>query len=146
MGKRDEDVFARSIESADLGQFGEPPSGAITDQHSDDVDGLGDERARYGHHAFLNELFEPPQRAERRACVDCADPAWMTRSPGLEQIERFSAAHLTDGNAIGSQTQRRADQIGQSCNAILGPQRDEIGRGTLQFARVLDQDNPVGTR
>ena len=48
MGKRGEDVFARRIESADLGQFGEPPSGAITDQHSDDVDGLGDERARYG--------------------------------------------------------------------------------------------------
>ena len=78
--------------------------------------------------------------------MDCADPAGMAGPPGLEQIERFCTAHFADGNAIGAQTQRRADQIGQSCNAILGPQRDEIGRGTLQFARVLDQDNPVGTR
>ena len=46
------------------------------------------------------------QSAERRARVNGADAAWVTRAPGLEEIERFGATHLPDRNAIGAQAQR----------------------------------------
>lgn len=139
-----EDVFARGIESAHLGEFGKAPPGAVAHKHGDDIDGFGDQRARHGDHTFLDKLFEPPQRAKRRAGVKRADPAWMTGAPGFQQIERLGTAHLADGNAVGPQTQRRPDKIGQGRNAVLGPQRHQIGRCALQLQRILDQDDTVG--
>lgn len=68
----------------------------------------------------------------------------MAGAPGFEQIERFGAAHLADGNAVGSQAQRGAYEIGEGGDAVLGAHRHEIGRGALQLARVLDQHDPVG--
>ena len=140
-------IAPRGIESGGpRREFGEPPSGPSRTEHGDHVDGLGDQRARHGDHGFLDELFEPAQRAERGAGVDRADPAGMAGAPGLQQIEGFRAAHLADRDAVGPQPQRRADEIGQRGDAILGPQRHEIGGGALQLARILDQDDAVGGR
>ena len=78
------------------------------------------------------------------AGVDRADAAGMAGAPGLQQVERFGAAHLADRDAVGPQAQRGADQIGERGDAVLGAQRHEVGRGALQLARVLDQDDAVG--
>ena len=117
---------------------------AVAHKHGDDIDGFGDQRARHGDHAFLDKLFEPPQRAKRRTSVKRADPAWMTGAPRFQQIKCFCTAHLANGNAVGPQTQRRSDKIGQGRNAVLGPQRHQIGRCALQLQRILDQDDTVG--
>ena len=78
------------------------------------------------------------------AGMDGADAAGMAGAPGLEQVERFGAAHLADRDAVGAQAQRGADEIGERDDAVLGAQRDEVGRGALQLARVLDQDDAIG--
>jgi len=56
-------------------------------------------------------LLKPAQGAERGAGMDGADAAGMSGAPGLQQIERLRATHLADRNAVGPQTQRRADKI-----------------------------------
>ena len=97
-----------------------------------------------GDDGFLDELLEAAQRAERGAGVDGADAAGMAGAPGLQEIERFGAAHLADRDAVGPQAQRRADEIGERGDAVLGAQRDEVGRAALQLARILDQHDAVG--
>ena len=72
-----------------------------------------------------------------------ADPAGMAGAPGLEEIERLGAAHLADRDAVGPQPQRGADEIGERGRAFLGAQRNEVGRGALQLARILDQHHAV---
>ena len=80
----------------------------------------------------------------RGAGVDGADAAGMAGAPGLQEIERLGAAHLADRDAVGAQAQRGADEIGERGDAVLGAHGDEVGRGALQLARVLDQDDAVG--
>ena len=75
--------------------------------------------------------------------MDGADAAGMAGAPGLEQVERFGAAHLADRDAVGTQPQRGANEVGERGDAVLGAQRHEVGRGALQLARVLDQDDAV---
>src|SRR3990167_7641309 len=70
-------VVAALIEPANLGELGQAPSGAVTDQHGDDVDGLGDECARHGDNALLDQLLHAPQRSDRGSGVDRADTARM---------------------------------------------------------------------
>ena len=76
--------------------------------------------------------------------MDGADPTGMPGAPGFEEIECFAATHLADRNAIGTQAQRRLHQIGERRDTILRPQRDQVRRGALQLARILDQHNAVG--
>jgi hypothetical protein len=78
------------------------------------------------------------------AGVDGADPAGMAGAPGFEELERFGAAHFANRDSVGPQAQRRAHEIGEGGDAILGAQRDEIGRRALQFAGVLDQHHTIG--
>ena len=66
---------------------------------------------RDGDDGFLDELLEPPQRTERGAGVDRADAAGMAGAPGLQEIERFGAAHFADRDAVRAQTQGGADEI-----------------------------------
>ena len=67
----------------------------------------------------------------------------MPGAPGFEEIERLGAAHLTDRDAVGAQSQRRPHQFRQGGDPILGPHRHEIGRCALQLARVLDDDDAI---
>ena len=67
----------------------------------------------------------------------------MPGAPCLQEIQRFRAAHLADRDPIRPQAQGRADEIGERGRAVLGAQRDEVRRGALQFAGVLDQHHPV---
>ena len=78
------------------------------------------------------------------AGMDGADAAGMAGAPGLEEIERLGAAHLADRDAVGAQAQRRAHEIGERDDAVLGPQRHEVRREALKFAGVFDQHDPVG--
>jgi hypothetical protein len=71
--------------------------------------------------------------------VDGPDAAGMAGAPGLQQIERFGAAHLADRNAVRAQAQRGADEIGERGDAVLGAHGDKVGRGALQLARIFDQ-------
>ena len=103
----------------DVREFGEPAIGATAGQDGDDVDGLGDQGARNGDDGFLDELLEAAQRAERRAGMKGADAAGMAGAPGLQQVERFRAAHLADRDAIGTQAKRGAHEIGQRATPSL---------------------------
>ena len=87
--------------------------------------------------------IEAAQRAEAASGMDGADSAGVARAPGLQKIERLGAAHFPDGDAIGTQTQRRAHEIGKRDDAILGPERHKVWREALKLARVLDQHDPV---
>ena len=117
---------------------------AVADEHGDEVDGLGQQRARDRDDGLLDELLHAAQRAERGAGVDRADTAGVSGAPGLEEIERLGAAHLADRDAVGTQAQAGPHEIGQRDDAILGPHGDEVGRGALKLARVFDQDDAVG--
>jgi hypothetical protein len=139
-----EGVIAVFVQPLDRGEFDEAASFASSGGHRDDLDRLGDQRARDRDHGFLDELLEPAQRAERRSRVNGSDAPGMSGAPGFQKIERLRTAHFADGNAIGPQTQRRAHEIGECRRAILGAQRDEIWGGALQFARVFDQNDAIG--
>ena len=56
----------------------------------------------HGDDRFLDQLFESTQRTEGRAGVDGADSSGMSRAPSLQEIQSFSAAHLSDRDAIGT--------------------------------------------
>src|SRR5580692_1498172 len=91
-----EDVVAGRTESFDRIEFGELSSGAAASEYGDHVDGLGNERARHGDHGFLDELFQPAQRADRRTRMQRADAAGMAGAPGFQKIERLGPAYLAD--------------------------------------------------
>ena len=76
--------------------------------------------------------------------MDGADAAGMAGAPSLQEVERFRAAHLADRDAVGPQPQRRAHQVGQRRDAVLGAQRHEVRRRALQLAGILDQHDAVG--
>ena len=68
----------------------------------------------------------------------------MAGAPRLQEVQRLGAAHLADRDAVGSEAQRGADQIGERRDAILGAQGHEVGGAALQLPGVLDQHHPVG--
>ena len=63
-GKIDERVVAVFAEACDSRELDQPALSPSAGKHGDDLDGLGDERARNGDDGFLDELFETAQRAE----------------------------------------------------------------------------------
>ena len=67
----------------------------------------------------------------------------MAGVPGFEHVEGLGAAHLADDDAVGTQPQRRAHQIGQRGDARLGAQRHAIGGGAFELARVLQDDDAL---
>ena len=141
----DDAVIAGSrVEAGDFGQFGETALPPASGQHGDDIDGFGDQSAGDGNDGFLDELLKAAQCTDRRAGMDGADAAGMAGAPGLQKVEGFRPAHLADGDAIGAQAKRGADQIGQGDHAVLGAQRHQIGGLALQLAGVFDQHHAVG--
>src|SRR3546814_16850019 len=88
-------VAARGIEPIDARKFGEPPAGAVADEHGDEIDRLGDERARHRHTRFLDEFLHPPERADRTAGLAGAHAAGLSGAPTLEQIAPLRPATLT---------------------------------------------------
>ena len=43
--------------------------------------------------------------------MDGADAARMAGAPGLEEVERLGTAHLANGDAVGPEAERAADEI-----------------------------------
>ena len=130
-------------QTLDFGELGEAARGASASEDGDEINRLGDKRARNGDNRLLNELLEAAECANRRAGVERADSARMSGAPGLQEIERLRPAHFADRDAIGAQAQRRADEIGERGRAILGAKRDQVRRRALQLPRILDEHHPV---
>ena len=141
---RVKEVVAVGRQALDTREFGEPPICAAAGQNRDHLDGLGDQRARHGDDGFLDQLLHPAKRAECRAGMNGADATGMAGAPGLQKIERFGAAHLTDRDSVGPQPERGAHEVGQRGDAILGAQCHEIWRLALEFAGILDQHDAIG--
>ena len=66
-----------------------------------------------GEDRLLHQLLEPAQGAQRRPGMNGADAAGMSGPPRLEDIQSLTAADLTNGDTIRSQSERRAHQIGK---------------------------------
>ena len=96
------EVVAVRAKALDTSQLGEPPIGAAAGQDGNELDGLGDQGAWHRDDGFLDQLLHSAQRAECRAGMDGADATGMTGAPGFQEIERFGASDLTDGNAVRS--------------------------------------------
>src|SRR3546814_10280783 len=81
--------------------------------------------------------------------MDRRNAAGMPGVPCLEHVERLAAAHLADDDPIGPEPQRRAHQVRHRDGADpvgadgTRAQRDDVRRGALELARVLDQDHPL---
>src|SRR5689334_11033037 len=96
-------VIAGRTQGDDLGEFAQSAVPAPTVEDSDDIDRFGDQGAGHGDDRFLNQLFETEQRPACRSGMNSTDAAGVTGTPGLEQVQGFGTAHLTDGNAVGPQ-------------------------------------------
>ena len=141
----DEAVAAVRVETLDADELGQAALGAAAVQHGDDVDRLGDQRARHARHGFEDQLLEPVERRAGGAGMDRANPAGMAGTPGFEQIEGLGPADLADRNSVGAQSQARTDEIAEG-DARRGSQRNDVGCVAAQLARVLDQNDPVAGR
>ncbi len=108
----------------------DPARLAAAAAHGDDLDRLGDQRARHGDDGLLDELLEPAQRAERRVAVNGADAAWMSRAPGLEEVERFGTAKSPIGMRSG---RGRSDERTRS--GRLASDRSATKRLSSSFSR-----------
>jgi hypothetical protein len=93
-------VVAVRSEPFDAGKLGEASIGSAAGQYGDELNGLGDERARDSDDGFLNQLLHPAERAQCRARMDGADATRMPGAPGFQQIQCFRTAHLPDRDAI----------------------------------------------
>ncbi len=85
----------------------------------------------------------PPQRAQRRSgWIVPTPPGW----PVPQALSRSSAS-APRTSPIGMRSgRRRSDDRTRSDkrrDAVLGAHGDQVRRGALQLARVLDQDDPV---
>jgi hypothetical protein len=58
------DVVAIGPKPFDTGELGKPPVRTPACQDRDELDGLGDHRARDGDDGFLDQLLHPAERAE----------------------------------------------------------------------------------
>ena len=83
---RRQHIVAGSAQTFDSSELDQAACAAPAGQHRDQVDRFGNERARNRDDRFLDKLFEPPQRSDRGAGVDRADPARVTGAPGLQQV------------------------------------------------------------
>jgi hypothetical protein len=59
--------------------------------------------------------------------VDGADAAGMAGAPGLEEVQRLSAAHLADRDAVGPEAERGADKVREGGDAVLGASATRLG-------------------
>src|SRR6266542_6628457 len=86
--------------------------------------------------------------------MDGAQAAEMARVQRLQQVEGFSAADLTDEDAIGPVPQCRAKQIcdgdrwqrcllSEGCLRAAGLQPNDVRFVEVNLRRLLDQDDPV---
>ncbi len=62
----------------------------------------------------------------------------------LQEIERLGAPHLADRNPVGRSRSDERTRSDSDATPSLVRMRDEVGRGALQFARILDEDDAVG--
>src|SRR5687767_4775499 len=85
-----EDVVAVGPEALHGSEFDQPAGGTAAGEHSNDLDGLGDQRTWHGDDGFLNELLEAAQRAEGCAGVQGAHTTGMAGAPGLQEVQRLS--------------------------------------------------------
>ena len=77
--------------------------------------------------------------------VDGREGAAVSGVEGLQEVGRFTAAHLADDDVIGSVAQGVADEIADRNGSLLQPARlkpDAVRRINPQLEGVLDGDDP----
>ena len=103
---------------------------------------FGNVQAAHGDHGF-----EAAQRVARRVGVNRGQRAVVAGVHGLQHVQRFLAAHLTDDDAVGTHTQRVDHQLALLDRAFAfdvgGPrfQAHDVVLVQLQFGRVFDRDD-----
>ena len=118
---------------------------------NDDVDGRGDlpangavgnVQAAHGDHGF-----QAAQGVARRVRVNGGQRAVVARVHGLQHVQRFFAANLTDDDAVGAHTQGVDDQLALLNRAFaldVGGARfqaHDVVLVQLQFRRVFHGDD-----
>src|SRR5699024_2801113 len=106
--------------------FGQSARGTAPGKDGNDVDGLGDQRARDGDDSLLNELFKATERTDATAGMNGANSAGVPRAPRFQKVEGFRSPHLADGDAVGAQAQRGTDQIGKRRHAVFRSHGNEV--------------------
>ncbi|OUJ12541.1 hypothetical protein HK26_01690 [Acetobacter okinawensis] len=57
--------------------------------------------------------------SQHRSGMECANPARMAGSPGLEQIKGLGTTHLANRDTVRAQAECRSNQFGQCNDTIL---------------------------
>src|SRR3546814_18309402 len=106
------------IEPFDANEVGKAALAAAAGQDDDDVDRLGDQRARDMRYGFKDQLLEPVPRGACRSGMDRAEAAGMAGAPRLEQIARVGAAHFADRDDIGTERTGSASCRERGCQYV----------------------------
>src|SRR5437868_3662187 len=85
----------------------------------DEVDCLSDQAAWNRDDGFLHKLFQAVERCSWGVRMYRGDAARMAGIPCLQQIKRLGTPHFTHNNAVGTQSQGRAHEVGEACDTRL---------------------------
>jgi len=107
-----EDIVTIRSEPFDAGEFGKPSIGAAASEYGDELNGLGNQRARDGDDDLLDQLLQPAECAQCRTRMDGTDAPGVSGAPRFQEIERLCSAHLSDGDAIRPKAKGRTDEVG----------------------------------
>jgi hypothetical protein len=96
---------------------------------------------RIGVHA--DEHGETVEPCPGAVGVQGCGAAFVPGVPGHQQIKRFGAAHFADQDPVGPHAQRGLEQRRHG-HVDAGVVLDVVLGGALDFAGVLDDENPFG--
>ena len=101
------------------------------------------------HAGHLDHRLQTCQRVARGVGVDRGQTAVVAGVHGLQHVDRFAAAYLADDDAVGTHTQRVANEISlrnfTTAFDIWRPgfQSDDVWLLQLQFGRVFNRDDAL---
>src|SRR5574340_550207 len=141
-----------AFHAADFGHGGDL-TGTIFETRllDDQVDGGGglfaDDLEGQVHAGHQHHGLQTGESIARGVGVQGGQRPVMTGVHGLEHVERFAAAHLTDDDAVGAHTQRVPHQVANGNAAMpidvggLGLHADDVILLQFEFGCVLDGDD-----
>src|SRR3989344_3549976 len=97
------ELVAVAVKTDNAGDGLDMTGTAAPGDEDNDIHRLGDQRARRRQSDFEDQLFQAQQRTVGGTGVDGGDAAGMPSAPDLDEVQRFTAAHLTDYHAVGPQ-------------------------------------------
>lgn len=124
----------------------DPATGRSTGDVHDQVDGLEIHTAGDGSRDFGDQILEAVKSLKGRFGVYRGQTAGIGGVPGPESLKRrCTVPHLSDDDTVGLRPQSIVNEIGHADDLREPPGqcRDMIPGRTLEFGRVLDQDDPI---